>query len=281
MNLEPYRPRKFLADDQADLQFPRITPDGTKLLVQARLPDHRIELRVRDLGSGIGKTIFTTGPGLPITFLMSASWSSDGSRIVFVNRPTENSQIFTAAADGTDLRQLTDGQQPDYSPAFSSDGNQIYFTRDFYGKPKIYVMDNDGSNARAVTNKTGYEIGPVISPDGKTMLFSADRQDARKMGLDIYSVDLAQPDAEHYIVSRPMHESAVVFSPDGRRIAFVATSDDNPEIYVANADGTGLIRLTREKATDTAPTFSADGKQIMFSSDRGGKFAIYEVDLPE
>ena len=182
--------------------------------------------------------------------------------------------------DGSDVRQLTDGQRPDYSPIFSADGSEVYFTRDFYGKPKIYVMGADGANPRAVTNKAGYELGPALSPDGRTLLFSADRLDGRKMGLDIYSLDVSQPGLEHYLVARPMHESSVRYSPDGRRIAFVATSDDNPEIYIANADGTGALRLTRDRATDGAPTFSADGKRIIFSSDRDGKYAIYEVDIP-
>ena len=280
MNIEPYRPRKLTADDQADMQFPRVSPDGSKLLTQARLSDRHIELRVSDLSSGVGKTIFKTEPGLPVTFLMFAAWSPDGAKIVFDNRVSENSQIFTVNADGSDLRPLTDGQQPDYSPVFSADGQQIYFTRDFYGKPKIYLMDADGGNGRPVTNKSGYELGPIISPDGKTILFSADRQDGRKMGLDIYTVDLSQPNTERYLISHPMHDADVVYSSDGKRIAFVAHSDDNPEIYLANADGTGLLRLTRNKANDGAPTFSVDSKHIYFSSDRDGKFAIYEVDLP-
>ncbi|HEY2867074.1 MAG TPA: winged helix-turn-helix domain-containing protein [Pyrinomonadaceae bacterium] len=280
MNIEPYRPRKLIADDQADLQSPRVSPDGTKLLTQARLSDHRVELRLADLSSGARKTIFTTSPGLPVTFLLFAAWSPDGSQIVFDNRTADNSQIFTVNADGGDLRQLTDGQQPDYSPEFSRDGRQIYFTRDFYGKPKIYVMDSDGGNARQLTNKSGYELGPAISPDGKTLLFSADRLDGRKMGLDIYAIELSQPDVEHFVISRPMHEASVVYSPDGGRIAFVARSDDNAEIYVANADGSGLLRITRNKANDGSPTFSADGKTLIFSSDRDGKFAIYQVDIP-
>ena len=100
------------------------------------------------------------------------------------------------------------------------------------------------------------------------------------MGLDIYAIELSQPDVEHFVISRPMHEASVVYSPDGGRIAFVARSDDNAEIYVANADGSGLLRITRNKANDGSPTFSADGKTLIFSSDRDGKFAIYQVDIP-
>ena len=44
-----------------------------------------------------------------------------------------------------------------------------------------------------------------------------------------------------------------------------------------NADGTGLLRLTRDPAEDTQPAWSPDGKKIVFSSNRGGKFGIYEL----
>jgi TolB protein len=71
-----------------------------------------------------------------------------------------------------------------------------------------------------------------------------------------------------------------VFSPDGRKVAFTSLGDGNREIYVMNADGSGLFRLTRNKAEDTYPTFSADGRGVIFSSNREGKFQIYQVALP-
>jgi Tol biopolymer transport system component len=46
-----------------------------------------------------------------------------------------------------------------------------------------------------------------------------------------------------------------------------------------NADGSGLLRLTRNLADDVDPEFSKDGKRIVFSSNRDGKYAIYEIEL--
>jgi len=60
-------------------------------------------------------------------------------------------------------------------------------------------------------------------------------------------------------------------------IAFVSDTDGNAEIYLMNADGTGLLRLTRNLANDSTPQFSKDGKRIIFSSNRNGKFALYEI----
>jgi Tol biopolymer transport system component len=68
------------------------------------------------------------------------------------------------------------------------------------------------------------------------------------------------------------------FSGDGSRIAFTTDHDGNYEIYVINADGTGLTDLTNNPADDYAPSFSPDGSHIAFQSTRDGLTDIYIMD---
>jgi Tol biopolymer transport system component len=76
-------------------------------------------------------------------------------------------------------------------------------------------------------------------------------------------------------------ESSYPFwSPDGARIVFQSDRvDGNREIYVMNADGSGLVRLTHNAAEDQTPVWSPDGTRIAFQSDRDGNREIYVMDV--
>ena len=85
---------------------------------------------------------------------------------------------------------------------------------------------------------------------------------------------------EKRLLSRRNYDAQPAVSPDGKRIAFTASSDGNAEIYVMNSDGSGLLRLTRNSADDRSPAWSPDGKKLFFLSNRTGRSAIYETASP-
>jgi Tol biopolymer transport system component len=77
------------------------------------------------------------------------------------------------------------------------------------------------------------------------------------------------------------------WSPDGTQIAFVSnrlrslgpiSSKANEDIWVMGIDGSRLLQFTRSPASDIAPSWSPDGKQIVFVSDRDGDDDLYVVD---
>jgi TolB protein len=75
------------------------------------------------------------------------------------------------------------------------------------------------------------------------------------------------------------NNSAPSWSVDGRHLALALSKDGNTQIYKINANGTGLVRLTRGRAIDTEPQWSPDGKSIYFTSDRGGSPQIYRMSI--
>ena len=73
-------------------------------------------------------------------------------------------------------------------------------------------------------------------------------------------------------------DSVPTWSPDGRRIAFGSGRDGNREIYVMNADSSGVTRLTDNDAIDSGPAWSPDGRRIAFSSTRDDNFEVYVMN---
>ena len=68
---------------------------------------------------------------------------------------------------------------------------------------------------------------------------------------------------------RPVQNGALpVVSPDGKRVAFISNIEGNSDIYVINADGSGRSRVTNTPVAEGAPSWSADGKEILFSVGR-------------
>ena len=72
-------------------------------------------------------------------------------------------------------------------------------------------------------------------------------------------------------------DGSPAWSPDGKRIAFYSERDGNAEIYVMNADGTAVTRLTNSTADEGYPSWSPDGKRIAFMR-RTGRTELFTMN---
>ncbi|HET8645374.1 MAG TPA: hypothetical protein VFO85_07790, partial [Vicinamibacteria bacterium] len=79
--------------------------------------------------------------------------------------------LFTARADGGDIKRLTDTAGYDAEATLSPDGSTIVFTSVRDGDLEIYTMKPDGSGLRRLTHEPGYDGGPVFSPDGRRIVY--------------------------------------------------------------------------------------------------------------
>ena len=278
MDVEPTAPREVLTEDGRDLRFPFYSPDGKKIVYQAHDADGQDgELLVLETDTGrIRSLLKAEGPvGLP-------RFSPDGEWIVFQNQIGGNSEICLMKADGGEVRTLTNNSARDTDPAWSPDGSRIVFSsnRDGnYALFQLYVMNADGSDQHRIYYSNAISMTASWSPDGREIVFANDKEDGRAGNFEIFAITPETAEPERRLTFRRRSDVGPVFSPDGRRIAFVSNTDGNSEIYLMNADSTGLLRLTRDRAEDGGLSWSPDGKTIVFSSNRNGKFGIYELGV--
>lgn len=214
---------------------------------------------------------------------ISPAWSPNGKQIAYTSYVKRVGSKFRNAdmllldlASGK--RSLVSFRQGINSgAAFSPDGRYIYLTISQGTNPDIYKMSLDGTLAGKITNGPGgaLNVEPNLSPDGK-LAFSSDRA-GRPM---IYTAN-DDGSAVKRITFAGVFNSSPSWSPDGKKIAFAGQSDSNFDIFVMNADGTGMIRLTSAKkangrmASNEDPSFSPDGRFVIYTSNRTGKNQIY------
>ena len=160
---------------------------------------------------------------------------------------------------------------------------QIAFVSHRDGNPEIYVMDADGGNPRNLTNNRDKDYSPSWSPDSKRIVFMSNRDGHLRddiPGISTYEIYVMDADGGNLqnLTNDPRDDRNPSWSPDGKRIAFVSNRDGfkndelviTNEIYVMDADGGNLQNLTNNLNNDSSPSWSPDGKRIVFSSARGG-----------
>jgi TolB protein len=159
---------------------------------------------------------------------------------------------------------------------FSSDrdGEQVRIGARDRPTQEVYIADYDGANQRRVTRDGELSITPVWSPDGRAIAYTGYRRNFPDLVLAFLQDGRRERPAGGTEI---LHNWLPAWSPDGGRLAFTSNRDGNPDIYVMNADGSDLRRLTTHPAIDTSPTWSPSGHQLAFVSERSGTPQIYIV----
>ena len=112
------------------------------------------------------------------------------------------------------------------------------------------------------------------------ILFGSDRDGTPEIYvMDADGANLVRLTTDAWVQIAPVTEVAsLAWSPDGTRIAFIADRAGDRRIFVMNADGTGLVRLTDHPAGSGAPAWSPDGRRIAFTVQRFGNDEIFVIN---
>ncbi len=253
---------------------------------------------------------------------LASSWSVDGSEVAFLGRPAgvakgderpgkgreDKYSVYVADADGSDARAIP-GTADSYAALLSPDGQWLAFTRirkhqphwnannpisyinsleHSYSSTSTWIVPLAGGKPRRLTpwENGRTSVPSSFSPDGSTLAVTVAQPDKP---LRVDAIDLKSGKTRTLL----REASEAVYSPDGSKVAFLSYRDhesvpgmDNPEgtdeVYVANADGGDLHRITHTpKMQESEPSWDPSGNRLAFLRSRGGMLGFLFSEVVE
>lgn len=147
----------------------------------------------------------------------SLDWTKDGKSIVFTHLKNDRLGIYMKSINGKVFKNISGTQANDFAPATSKTENKVAFLSDRNGKIDLFVMNNDGSNLKNLTP-------------------------------NLNSKDASANDIWAYKIS---------WSPNGKQLVFNLMIGNDLELFIVNADGSGLRQITQNNDSDITPFWMA------------------------
>jgi Tol biopolymer transport system component len=236
-----------LSDPGTDEILPVLSPDGGSIAM-VRLVGELPQIFVMRQDGSEAHVVRSIDGGA-----FFPSWSPDAQRLVVGNYGDAKAWVMTA--DGSGAHAVVEGEEDQQLPALSPDGHRIVFTsaRNFgptFAVFELYVMDMDGNNVQRLTSSPdstyGYNAYAAWSPDGSQIAF------IRSVNGSVPHLWVMNSDGTgmRQLLNGDLADFGVAWSPDGKQLAVSRDAGFGGDIFIANADGSGLKNVTRTPDVD-------------------------------
>ncbi len=267
-----------LTDKAEYVQYPTWSPDGQRIAFISTDDDKQIWDLYTMNADGLDRKLIlhSTDDGLKVFDRSNPTWSPDGTKLAFLARNQQGTNIYTVNADGTNIFNVTPDEYVDIAPVWSPDGTRLLLTN--YTDGKFHVISADGTTRTQLTTRPGFD--PVWSPDGQKITFASYRNGVQEIyvinanGSNLTQLTVGSGNEFYPAFNGP--NGTPVWSPDGTQLVFISGRNGRPDVYSMNADGSNQTQLTSE-GESRGPSYSPDGDKIGFVSFRDNFNAEYYV----
>ena len=270
---------QLLRVDLASGALTSLTDDGDEYT-----EPHPIGSSIAAIQTKFQSAIWSVTPGTPATQLTRGLGTTDGlygltstrdRHIIYTSSAGGTVDLWTANADGSDPRQLTNDERLESHPVVTPDGSTIVYMSRARGTSAVWRMNIDGSQPRQIA------AAPVISdfaiaPDGKRIVYAWGNETSNRATLTSISIDGSSPAT---IATTGPFLMWLQFTPDGRTIIFSALDDKAVKMFKVASGGGPVTKLF--DGPGHAAAVSPDGKLIVFASgmeNTGAKMTVLSLD---
>jgi TolB protein len=212
------------------------------------------------------------------TIALSPHVSPDGSRLAFSAFTGSGWEIRMFSFDLNRLVAFSRFAGTNLSPAWSPDGAKLAFSSSRSGDPEIYIIDQSGGNLHRITDSKGPDVSPTWNrKTGSQIAWVSGRTGLPQiyvMGSD--GTNVQQLTDQGYAVSP-------AWSPNGTIVAFSWMRHYGPgapgsqDIYIMDIVSKQWVQLTHDGGRNDFPSWSPDGRHIVFQSNRSGSLQIWTM----
>ena len=201
-----------------------------------------------------------------------------GSRIYFVRKTGDSSEIWAMDWDGNNQKPLTHLSSLNIMPAISPDGSRIAFTSYSKVTPRITIVDTQtGRTLPFYNQEASLNANPSFTPDGKQIYYASTAS-----GLS--QIYVANIDGQGFrrISHRDAIEAEPKVNPKNPALLMFVSGTPHQQIFQMNSDGAAVERITNGEGEASNPAWHPDGQHLAFSWTRGymaGDWNIFVMDV--
>ncbi|MGH9508316.1 MAG: Tol-Pal system beta propeller repeat protein TolB [Terriglobales bacterium] len=209
---------------------------------------------------------------------LSPKASPDGGRVAFTSYARGGADLAVYSIELGRMVAFPRYAGTNSSPSWSPDGSKLAFSSSMRGDPEIFVADSSGASPKRITAFKGPDTSPVWNPKtGTQIAFVSGRS-----GLpQIYTMDADGTNLQR--LTDGGYAVSPAWSPNGQFLAFSWIRNYGPgepggqDIYIMDLSSKQWVQLTHSGGRNDFPSWSADGRHLVYQSTRGGATHIWTM----
>jgi TolB protein len=203
--------------------------------------------------------------------IFSPAWSPDGTKVAYVSLEKQKPIVYVQNLITGQRFMLSNEKGNNSAPAWAPDGSKLVLSLSKTGNTQIFIVNADGSGLRRISSSNGIDTEAQFSGDGQNIYFVSDRSG----GAQIYKMSVNGGQATRITFNGRENISPRI-SPDGKTLAWISQRDGVYCLYAMDL-ASGQEQRLAEGATE--PSFSPNGKYIMYANKGGGRASLAVVSV--